>query len=199
MSEYQGFKVGDTVFIERKFTEREDGMGPGRRYENSWVSSMDKLIGTTQIISDIGASGVYFVGGSLGYPIMSLKQNPATVGELVNGEFVAATLDDIKDFQRVETKDGIFVVYTNARDAGNGVDLPKFITNGEDKPTKLVLAEVLNVYSQPRGKDILTPGAVGLLRYKPFTAKEIARAKAEIEVNAAAKALDEASARLAAI
>lgn len=115
------------------------------------------------------------------------------VGELVDGVFRAATLDDIKDFQRVETKDGIFVVFVNARDA----DLTKFITNGKDKPTKLALEDVLAVYSQPAGTEVLNPAAKGKLRYKQIDATEVETLKAQITL--AEKALAAAKAKLAAI
>lgn len=191
-------KVGDKVKVLREGVNYDkDGMGPGKIWSNIWLSRMNASIGKEFTIAEIKEAGAYFAGDRyLGYPLNVLKRvdEPTYVRDYSqDGVIVKLTEDDIMDFMRVQTKDGLFIVFTNARVPG----LPKYLTRGAGKATKLNLEDVLEVYSQPTSGDILSPTSIGKLRFKAVDVAALDALKANV-VKAEA-ALVEAKAALASV
>ena len=71
-------KVGDKVVIVAKWAERENGMGKGLTWRNSWVGgNMDRSVGNVVEVKRIDSNGVYFEGAGYwagyGFPAMSVE------------------------------------------------------------------------------------------------------------------------------
>ena len=64
------FKVGDTVVVTHKVTQREDG------WDNSWVREMDKVIDKQDTIVAIGDGGIQLKNNGFRFPPSSLKLVP---------------------------------------------------------------------------------------------------------------------------
>lgn len=72
------FQAGDVVKVLSKgLTGDVNGMGPGKRWQNEWVDTMDSNVGLSFTISDIDPTlGAFFVEadsdnlhGGFGYPL----------------------------------------------------------------------------------------------------------------------------------
>jgi hypothetical protein len=67
------FKVGDKVKVVNTNSERENGMGPGMKWGNSWNEEMPKNVGKVFTIQSLDYTGVYFEGVRYGYPLTALE------------------------------------------------------------------------------------------------------------------------------
>lgn len=96
------FKVGDKVkVLSVGVSDDPNGMGPGVRYMNSWVRSMDDSVGKIFIIASITSNGVHFEQDYLGYPLNVLEnlstKKPAIAGEIEVGDLVRVICDQGSD------------------------------------------------------------------------------------------------------
>lgn len=82
------FKVGDKVKIVRKVEGKYGGMGHGKDWHNSWVSTMTRSIGKTDEITDITDNGVSLKGEGFGWPLAALEKQrvvlPTSIFKLVD-------------------------------------------------------------------------------------------------------------------
>ena len=82
------FQVGDKVRVVRK-VEKEKG------WDNSWVDSMDSIIGRLRTIKDIRSGGVYFEEVGMGFPPSALELIPKeTLGSLLEKKLKAPKVGD---------------------------------------------------------------------------------------------------------
>jgi predicted DNA-binding antitoxin AbrB/MazE fold protein len=186
------FEAGDKVKVVRIGMSRDpDGMGPGKLYENAWMTSMDNSLGETFTIKSIGSNGVYFVEDDyqLGYPLNVLEKIKDT------------PYPELKPFQRVELRNGKKGIIVTDSVAG----LRVVLDNGTWTSAEFVKGfssqhEIVKVFDVPVSTvNMLKQGEHGVLLWKAASDEQIAADKAIEEArnaveaaNVALKAAEEA-------